>query len=196
MRRSNLDDKNVGNQIRREIRSLREGFIVLMMTPAELYMSTTLTLLDYALNEERMKGVYITASRPYINLVKIFKEKGIYLDDLYFIDCISAMAGEKTGRRENCVFVQSPLELERISYYVDTLLAELAGSKRFIYLDSLSTFLIYNTSSSVGKLSHFLINKLRLQNMSGVFVSIEKEAPTELIQRLTVLCDKIVKIKQ
>jgi len=195
-RRFNLEEDPVGNQIRREMRNLAKGFIVLIITPAEHYMTATITFMDYAINEEYMRGVYVTANRPYINLMNMFKERDISPDNLLFVDCISAMAGEKTGRSGNCIYVPSPLELERITDYVDTLLDELGDeTKRFIYLDSLSTFLLYNSISSVGKLSHFLINKLRLKNMSGVFLTLELEAPTELIQRLTVLCDKVVRVR-
>jgi len=195
-RRCKLEEDPVGNQIRREVRGLSSGFVVLIMTPAEHYMTSTLSFMDYAINEAYMKGVYITVNRPYINLVKMFNDGAISPDSLFFVDCISAMAGEKTGRRGNCIYVSSPLELERISDFIDTLLDEIGDeAKRFIYLDSLSTFLLYNSMSSVGKLSHFLINKLRLKNMSGVFVTLELESPTELIQRLTVLCDKVVRVR-
>lgn len=195
-RRCNVDEDPVGNQIRRGLRSLRKGFVVLIITPAEHYLTSTVTFMDYAINEEGMRGVYVTANRPYVNLVNMFKERAISPDSLLFVDCISAMAGEKTGRSGNCIYVPSPLELERITDYVDTLLDELGDeTKRFIYLDSLSTFLLYNSVSSVGKLSHFLINRLRLKNMSGVFLTLELEAPTELIQRLTVLCDKVVRVR-
>jgi len=184
-----LEDK-----VRREMRGLREGFVVLILTSAENFFKVTAALLDYAVNEAFLNGVYITAGRPYIYLAKAFEDKGINTERIRFIDCISALAGTHAGREGNCIYVENPVALETISAHLDTLLSEIGSEKKFIFLDSLSTFLIYNTESSIAKFSHSLINKLRVLNTNGVFMSLEKEAPTETIQRLIQLCDKVIKI--
>ena len=176
------------------MRGLREGFVVLVLTSAENFFRVTTALLDYAVNEASMSGVYVTASRPYIYLTKAFQDKGINTENILFIDCVSALAGEHADRKGNCVFVENPVSLESISTHLENLLSDIGPKKRFIFLDSLSTFLIYNTESSVAKFSHMLINKLRVIDTSGVFMSLEKEAPTETIQRLIQMCDKVIKI--
>ena len=40
----------------------------------------------------------------------------------------------------------------------------------------------------------FLINKLRLDNVNGVLVIIEKEAPEDLKQILIAMCDKTISV--
>jgi len=188
------DLETLEDKVRREMRSLREGFVVLILTSAENFFKATAALLEYAVNEAFLNGVYITASRPYTYLAKAFEDKGINTEKIRFIDCISALAGKHTGREGNCIYVENPVALETISAHLDTLLSEIGPEKKFIFLDSLSTFLIYNTESSIAKFSHSLINKLRFLNTNGVFMSLEKEAPTETIQRLIQLCDKVIKI--
>lgn len=182
------------DRVRGEMQDLREGFVVLVLTSAEDFFRATTALLNYVVNEASMSGVYITASRPYVYLSKAFQDKGINTDNILFIDCISALAGEHGDRKGNCVFVENPVSLESISTQLDNLLSEIGPKKSFIFLDSLSTFLIYNSESSVAKFSHLLINKLRVLQTSGVFMSLEKEAPTETIQRLIQICDKLVKL--
>lgn len=188
------DTETLEDKVRREMRGLREGFVVLILTSAENFFKVTAALLDYAVNEAFLNGVYITAGRPYIYLAKAFEDKGINTEKIRFIDCISALAGTHAGREGNCIYVENPVALETISAHLDTLLSEIGSEKKFIFLDSLSTFLIYNTESSIAKFSHSLINKLRVLNTNGVFMSLEKEAPTETIQRLIQLCDKVIKI--
>ena len=185
---------SIEEKIQADLKDTPNDSIILISTGAEEYFTAVLTSLKVLLNQKEMGGVYITISRPYSYLSKVLKERGINTKNLLFIDCISCMAGEMPGERERCIFIESPTSLEEITMYIDRLFEQVKTPDKFLFLDSLSTLLIYNSLRSAEEFSHYLINKLRLRGMGGIFISIEHELPEDLPQVLSQVCDKTIHV--
>lgn len=185
---------SIEEKIQEDLKDAPNDSIILMSTGAEEYFTAVLSALEILLNQRKMGGVYITISRPYSYLSRVLREKGIIIKDLLFIDCISCMAGEMPGERERCIFIESPTSLEEMAMYIDRLAEQIKTPDKFLFLDSLSTLLIYNSLRSAEEFSHFLINRLRLKGMGGIFVSIEHELPEDLPQVLSQVCDKTIHV--
>jgi hypothetical protein len=147
--------------------------------------------LDIFVNQHGMGGVYISVSRPYESIASAMKATNIPSNDIYFIDCISQMAGkgQRGGGDENVVCVENPSSLEEISMYLDRMLSKVQKPKKFLFLDSLTSLLIFITDKSVKEFTHFLINKIRLENIAGIILSIEKKEAEDLVKTLTPMCD-------
>ena len=58
--------------------------------------------------------------------------------------------------------------------------------------DSFSTMLIYLSSANISKFIHFVTNKLRLMDISGVFLAVEKGLDPLLMTQLTTFVDMVV----
>jgi archaellum biogenesis ATPase FlaH len=136
-----------------------------------------------------MGGVYVSITRPHEYILNAMDDSGIPSTNLFFIDCISLMAGKQQEKLDNVVYVENPSSLEEVSMYLDRMLSKVGRERKFLFLDSLSSLLIYNTDKSVKEFTHFIINKIRLENIAGVILSIEKKEVEELVKTLNPMCD-------
>ncbi len=182
-------------RLRQKLQGIEKGHITLILTMPADYFRSVLVVLDVLVNEKDCGGVYMTVSKPHAFISRVLERENIPTKKLFFIDFISCMAGEKVGARGNCIFVENPASLEEISMYAEELIEKLDTPEKFLLLDSLSTLLIYNNAQSVKKFSHFLINKLRMDGMSGIFVTLEDDASRDLTDTLIHLCDSVINIR-
>lgn len=163
--------------------------IVLVSSKSDDMSTVIPALLKILLVDRKENGIYISLSSPFEQISKIMKNNGIPTDNIVFIDCISHMAGKSTSKEGNTVFVENPSSLEEIGMYADKVLVRMPPPK-FVLLDSVSSLLIYNNDKSVKEFIHFMINKMRLDNMGGVILATEKKEADELVRTLTPMCDK------
>jgi len=182
----------IKNKIEKELKA-KGNFLVLLDARAENYFNAIMESLKLVLDRES-KGIYVTISSPSEYLTAEMQKRSIKTDDVLFIDCVSSMAGEYFAQSENSVFVESPSALEEIGMHITSLLNKIESDKKFLIMDSFSTLLIYNSKNSVKEFAMFLINKLRLEGVSGILVVIEREVPDDLEQILIAMCDKVIHV--
>jgi hypothetical protein len=145
-----------------------------------------------ALLETHDSGVFITVNRTYPVMEKVLKGKGVDVSRLFFIDCISRRAIGDSQLTERCLYVSSPSQLTEVSVGLMQALELLRGKRKFVYIDSLGTFLLYNSAGTMSKFSHFIITKLSVTEVKGIFMTAEKEKDIQLIKDLEVFCEKTV----
>jgi hypothetical protein len=169
--------------------------VVLISASSETHGRLVAGMLDVLVAKKGMGGVYISVSQPYEVILSTMEASGIDVKDIYFIDCISKMAGQ-SGQlaSDKVVFIDNPASLEEVSMHVDRLLAKVGKGKKFIFLDSLSSLLIYNDDKSVREFTHYIINKMRLEKMSGAILSIAKKEAEDLVKTLAPMCDAEIRI--
>jgi hypothetical protein len=126
---------------------LPKNFILLVVSSAEKYISVNLEILRVLLNEMKIPGIYITINRPYSSLCEILKQNRIETENLYFIDCVSSLAGIPAGKTEKCRFIEGPSNLTYIGMNTGELMEEV---KRpcFLFLDSITTLLTIRKQKS------------------------------------------------
>jgi KaiC/GvpD/RAD55 family RecA-like ATPase len=180
-------------KIQKEFDSLPDGYVVLILVDVINYVKVNLEILKYLLNKKRIPGIYITINRPYENMIKTLKKNGIDVKKLFFIDCITQTVGGNPEKKEGVLFVASPQSLTDIGIALSEALESIKAPDKFLFLDSLSTLLIYNNSGTIAKFSHFIASKMRLKGFKGIFISIEKETDATLIRILSQFCDKTIK---
>jgi len=173
-------------------KQLPKNFILLVISSVENYISANLEILRVLLNEMKISGVYITINRPYASLCKILKQNGINIEKLYFIDCVSSLAGMPVEKTEKCRFLKGPSALTDIGIDLSELMEEIK-KPCFLFLDSISTLLTYNSAEAVVSFSHLLITKMRLKGLMGVIITLEKES--EPYKIITQFCDKVIEVK-
>jgi len=178
-------------QIEKEFETVQEDTLTLLNLTAENYFDAVMESLRLMV-ERGEKGVYVTVSRPHKYLRMEMRKRGIRTDGILFLDCISSMAGERDDM--TCTYVENPSSLEEISMHIGSLLDKIDSGKKFLIMDSFSTFLIYNGKNSMKEFAMFLINKLRLEGVGGILVILEREAPDDLKQILIAMCDRVIYI--
>ncbi|HEX3001044.1 MAG TPA: hypothetical protein VHN82_01530 [Methanoregula sp.] len=137
--------------------------------------------------------VVITTNFPYSVLSKLYSQNGIPLENVSFIDAVTR---NSIGNAENIPgvvrFINNPANLTDMGMAVTDVLREQSGKKVCIMYDSVSTMLIYLSSANISKFIHFVTNKLRLTEVSGIFLAVEKGLDPMLMTQLTTFVDTVI----
>jgi len=203
------------HELKKEIKSISEmeefigklphNKIVLFLVDSKMYMKRNLSILKILVNQNKFSGIYITVNRPFDSLIQIMKDDFIDTEKIFFIDCITKMVPvtdkislspkNKLERSENCIFIPSPSRLTEIGLALSEVLAGTENPKnKFLYLDSLSTLLIYNDLETIVKFVHFLSTRIRLYGIVGIIMCVEKIIEERLFNILSEICDIIVNV--
>jgi hypothetical protein len=138
-------------------------------------------------------SVVITTNFPYSILRKLYDQGGVDLTKVSFID---AVTHNSIGSAEDIPglvrYINNPANLTDMGIAVTEVLKEHRNDKVCILYDSISTMLIYMPSANISKFIHFVTNKLRLMDISGVFLAVEKGLDPMLMTQLTTFVDKVV----
>jgi len=137
--------------------------------------------------------IVVTVNFPYNILSKLYAENGVELATVSFVDAVTR---NSIGNAENIPgivrFVNNPANLTDLGIAVTEVLKDHAGKKVCILYDSVSTMLIYLPSQSISKFIHFVTNKLRLMDLSGIFLAVEKGLDPMLVSQLTTFVDTVI----
>lgn len=137
--------------------------------------------------------VVITTNFPYSVLTKLYSDNGIDPKKVSFIDTVTRNSMGNTENIPRIVrYVNNPANLTDMGIAVTEALKENAGEKVCILYDSVSTMLIYHSSLNISKFIHFVTNKLRLMDISGVFLAAEKGLDPMFVSQLTTFVDQVI----
>jgi KaiC/GvpD/RAD55 family RecA-like ATPase len=173
--------------------SLKKGQIILFITSETKYSYVNNEILKNYVNKEEDYCVYITVNKAYATLIKELKAKKIDTSKFLIIDAITPVSsGTRVG---NAIFIGSPRALTNISLTLTSALKKVPEGKRLLFLDSISTLLVYNNLGTVSKFSNFIINKMREWKVTGAIISLEKEKAEGITKYLSQIVDRVIEVK-
>jgi hypothetical protein len=137
--------------------------------------------------------VVVTTNFPFGVLKKLYEQNGVSLEQVTFIDTVTKYSIGTVQDVPGIVrYVNNPANLTDMGIAVTEVLKELSGKKVCILFDSISTMLVYLSSPNISKFIHFVTNKLRLMDVSGIFLAVEKGLDPQLLTQLTTYVDEII----
>lgn len=146
-----------------------------------------------ALQSLEFKGIYIAISKDYQDISRAFQYSGININDLFFIDGISRMYGVGELNLPNIVYVEGPLSLDEVLKDVAKAIAGVKGEKKFLFLDSLTTILLYNSLDKTLEFAKSLIGLLNKSKTIGIIEIVSMGAANEkFVQELSKLSDEVI----
>jgi len=193
-----LHKTNITKLLKHKYTRLKKtGWITLLNAPIEHYIDINNEAIGVLLEDLDYQGIYITVNKPYTELLKIFAERGVNTSKLRFIDAISQTYGITAKETKQCKYVFGPLNIEGIVNAVEQFLTKpKKHRKTFVFIDSITTILLYNHLPRTVRFSQFLTKKLRSLDISGIMVSVTSGLTSErLIKELKQLCDEVIDIE-
>jgi cystathionine beta-lyase/cystathionine gamma-synthase len=181
--------------IKNAFKNLPEHWLLLFVIDTEDYLEKNIAILNEVLKQEDAVGVYVTLNRPYSVLIKILEKNNINTDKLFFIDCITKTIEPKKEEKK-CLFLENPQNLTNIAIAIDEIMSTISSKNKSLFVDTMSTLLIYNGVEMVSKFMHVLTGKIRVLNLNGVLLSTEKELDPGLDDQLNLLVDKTVDLSK
>ncbi len=143
-------------------------------------------------------GVYISVNKPYFSLTSVMENQKIPTQNMYFLDCASGLMGKPPQEFEKTYILSGPSNLTELSITLAGLLSSEKlkdhEDKTILFLDSVSTFLIYNDANTVAKFLHAISGKVRTHNISGVFFSLHEDITKGAVATTVQFHDKILEL--
>jgi len=169
----------------------KKQIFLILATPANIRQRNIELIKE--ISSQGYHTIIVTINFPYNILSKLYSENGVDIKTVSFIDAVTR---NSMGSAENIPgvvrFINNPANLTDLGIAVTEVLKENSGKKVCILYDSVSTMLIYLSSQNISKFIHFVTNKLRLMDLSGVFLAVEKGLDPMLISQLTTFVDKVI----
>lgn len=185
---------NITKLLQERYSRLGSGWIALMQLPIEQAMEVNIEAIK-VLQGLGYEGVYITLSKDYVELIKIFRERDIDMGRLAFIDGVSQMYGIGAVDAPNVKYISGPISLDGIVAAITDIIPVMKSEKKFVFLDSITTVLLYNSLERTLKFSEFLTTSLKRLQVAGVMVSVSKGfANDNLIKELTKMSNEVIKL--
>jgi hypothetical protein len=183
------------DKIKNAFNDLPEHWLLLFVLNAEDYLEKNIAILNEVLQQEDAIGVYVTLHRPYSVLIKILEKNNINTDKLFFIDCTTKILGTENEEKK-CIFLGNPQNLTNITIAIEEIMSTIPSKNKSLFVDPLSTLLIYNKGETISKFLHFLTGKIRVLNLNGVLFSTGKELDPEFTDQLEQFVDKIIDLSK
>lgn len=178
-------------KIEKELGVLPEGWITLLEANVENAIELNLVAVQYLVSKN-YNGIIVSVSRPYMNLISLYKKNNINIDNLFFIDCVSKSESSIQKSEKNVSFIDNISDLTSILISIEEAI-KVSGPK-FIVFDSVNSMLIHNKPEVFARFVHSLLTKMRVRLISGFILSFEDETNKEVRAEIAQLCDKVIRV--
>jgi len=171
--------------------------MVMVTSSPEKYVPMILSVLRNQMTPDSV-GVYISVNKPYFALEEVMQSQKIPTQNMYFLDCASGLMGKLPQEFEKTYILSGPSNLTELSITLSKLLSSemLKGkeAQTILFLDSVSTFLIYNDANIVARFLHTITGRVRTHNIRGVFFSLHDDIEKGAIASTVQFHDKVLRI--
>lgn len=168
--------------------------IVLALSPARSVRESNLAAVREVM-EKGVRVVVVTVNQPARSLAGHYRKNDIDMTTVRFIDTVTKYAGGDAAEdMPGSVFLHRPDDLTGLSIAITEILKGSGEGKTCILLDSVNAMLIYLSSADLLKFVHYLASKLKILDISGVFLAVESGLDPSLLSRLTAVSDEVVEI--
>jgi archaellum biogenesis ATPase FlaH len=173
---------------------IKDAALYLIMAQAARLKEVNINLIKMLLSRDYYVLV-VTANQPYDILKKNYEHNGIPMEKIFVVDTITKYAmGHDHEPMPNCRFVSNPSDLTALGIAITEILRSNKDKKISLLFDSINAMLIYISSQNITRFIHFVTNKLRLMNFSGIFLAVEKGLDPDLLIQLTTFVDEVIDV--
>lgn len=163
--------------------------VVLALIDPTRYQEGVIELLKF-FTSTTPHGIYVTLNKPFTNLARTFERAGIPVDTLFFVDAVTNVPSVEEHSTHICLGPGN--DLSNICIAISKIVNRF--QEKFLFLDSLSTLLIYNDPKAVAKFAHLLSEKMRRWGTAGSLLTVEMNVERDVVLQLAPFCDKVLKI--
>jgi KaiC/GvpD/RAD55 family RecA-like ATPase len=186
---------DVTKLLNEKFKRLKTGWITVVQVPIEKAMDVNIETLK-TLQNLGYEGIYVTLSKDYKELSQLFRKHNIDMGRIAFIDGVSQMYGLGAVDAPSVKYISGPLSLDGIIAAITDIIPVMKTKKKFVFLDSITTVLLYNSLERTLKFSKFLTSSLKRLQVSGVMVSLSKGfANDNLIRELKKMSNEVINLQ-
>lgn len=171
--------------------SIDDGEVVLVVAPSDNVDAINTDIVRHYTTKGGI-CIYVNVSKPYTTMERRFEKADADTDNIFYIDCATALAGVEVDRAANAVFLK-PSDLTHISLTIENALESLPGGRdRVLLFDTLSTLMLYNDDQMVSKFAHSLMTRLRGWEVKSIILTLSEETDERIMSQLRQFADRVV----
>lgn len=175
--------------VAKEIKGLKQPFSSIVITNSEDFNGVVIDLFKSLGSDDNV--IFVSFNKPSSVLDSTFKGK--HKCNIFYVDLVTEIASGELQKKENIVFLASQSNLTDLSITLSEVLNRING-KSFVFVDSLTTMLLYNDVNNTSQFLQFLANRLRLWNVSNFIFSMEGKDESEVLRIISQVVDKVIKV--
>ena len=149
------------------LKILEKDSVVVIETPAENYLEANISSIKTMI-DNGYKGIYLSFQRPFNNIYNFLERENIDVDSLYIVDCATGFSKSNQEKNPRCISINPDTKVDEMVYIIVNSLKKLGMSKRFVFIDSLTTFSIHETFTEILRFPELLINTIKRENIDNV----------------------------
>ena len=134
----------------------------------------------------------ITVNQPCRILARAFAKEGILPDQYYVIDAVTQYSGGTCEPDPRVKYINNPSNLTDLGIAITGMLRQMPEENKCIIFDSVSMFLIHVPTVTASKFLHFVVNKLKLLDISGIFLCVENGLDPVILSQMSAFVDQIL----
>jgi KaiC/GvpD/RAD55 family RecA-like ATPase len=168
-----------------------ENLLYLMLSLPERVQAMNIAVIKKML-ENGCTPLIITVNQPYKILAKMYAKEGISPGQFYVIDAVTQYSGGTCTPDPRVKYVNNPANLTDLGIAITEFLKQIPETRKCIMFDSVSMLLIHIPTATASKFLHFVVNKLKLSDISGIFLCVDKGLDPVVLSQMSAFVDKIV----
>jgi len=173
----------------------QESMLCLLVAQPENVGDMNLMVIKKIL-ESRCTPLIVTVNKPYKVLTKVYAKDGINPESYYVIDAVTQYSGGVCPPTPRVKYVNSPANLTDLGIAITEVIKQMPDGKKCIIFDSVSMLLIHIPSVTASKFLHFVVNKLQISDISGIFLSVEKGLDPLVMSQMSAFVDHVMDYDQ
>jgi len=167
---------------------------IMLELDTESYLETNIKTVKL-LQKKGLSGVYVSIQRPFKNISSLLKKQGIESNKIIFIDVASAVSKETQEKCKECVHISPELDVDELVKAIYTSIEKMKG-KKFIFIDSLTTFALHKPISETFRFSEFLMRQVKGKKDIVLILNVAKDlSHKKFIQDVVLHADKTIEVK-
>jgi hypothetical protein len=141
---------------------------------------------------DKCTPLVISLNQPCQVLVKSYAKEGITPDQYYIIDAVTHYAGGNMHPDSHTRYINHPADLTGLGIAITEFLKQIPSPRKCILFDSVSMLMIHIPTATASRFLQFVVNKLKISDVSGIFLCVEKGLDPLILSQMSAFVDKIV----
>jgi len=172
-----------------------ESQLYLMLAEPDRVHDMTLAVLKKTISSG-CTPLIITVNQPYKVMVKTYAREGIGQEKFYVVDAVTQYSGGTPAPGPRVRYVTNPSNLTDLGIAITEFLKQMPDTKKCIIFDSVSMLLIHIPTATASRFLHFVVNKLKLSDISGIFLCVEKGLDPLILAQMSAFVDRVVDFEE
>ncbi len=170
-----------------------ESKVVMLITRPHLRAMLGYYIIKKILELPDTEGLYVALNIPHSTVERKLKKLGADPSRIFFIDCITSSI-KPVETTERVIYLDSP-NLVLLEGTLKHALQILSGERNFVYIESISTLLAYNSYQSFIKFLRMITNEIRLYGLVGIIFMLDKELQDVEFSQATTFVDDVIDLR-